>query len=96
MSNEYTPSTMSIRDVWSFARATTGDGIDHEQARAEFDRWLTGLDAEIRTATLEEAAVIAERSRVVRSILDTEYWGGYNNATRMVADAIRAAKDGEQ
>ena len=55
--SDYTPSTMSIRDVWSFARATTGDGIDHERARAEFDRWLTGLDAEIRAEALEDAAL---------------------------------------
>ena len=86
--NEYTPSTMSIRDVWSFARATTGDGINHEQARAEFDQWLTALDAEIRNAALEDAAVIV-RNNFGRSWVA---WGTLGH----LATAIRAAKDGAQ
>ena len=54
--SEYTPSTMSIRDVWSFARAAGVYGVDPEQSDAEFDRWLAEHDAEVRAAVLEEAA----------------------------------------
>ena len=52
--HEYTPTTGRVRHC-----ATHGDAWLSFQPES-FDRWLTAHDAEIRTATLEEAAAIAE------------------------------------
>ena len=53
MSDEWTPTTEDIRTSWY-------DDWFPSLSYAAFDRWLAAHDAEIRTATLEEAAGIAE------------------------------------
>ena len=71
--SEYTPTTKQVRQgyIWDYCPENT------EERKILFDRWLAAHDAATRTATLEEAAVIAD------SFGGTE-WG--------IATAIRAAK----
>lgn len=76
MSTGYTPETHEIRGAYC---ATYYDEI----AAGEFDRWLLTHDAEIRTAALEEAAVIV-RNNFGRSWVA---WGTLGH----LAAAIRAA-----
>ena len=59
---------MSIRDVWSFARAAGVYGVDPRQSGAEFDRWLTEHDAEARTAQITIHEVEIAPSEVARQV----------------------------
>ena len=93
MSDDYTPTTDHVREVFS-----SRPGCSYPKQQVMFNRWLAAHDAEIRTAALEEAAGIAENRRpeIGANVLETPYRSGlYYGGTR-TAEAIRAAKDGAQ
>ena len=57
MSDERTATTKEVRDGYAY------DGYSEDidpYYELRFDRWLAAHDAEIRTATLDEAAVIVK------------------------------------
>ena len=93
MSDERTRTTKEVRDGYAYD-GYSGDVDPYYGLR--FDRWLTAHDAEIRTAALEEAAVIADSFGMVSKRNLEPYWEGWDDSTDRVSQAIRAAKDGAQ
>ena len=93
MSDERTRTTKEVRDGYAYDHYSEYPDPYYE---LRFDRWLAAHDAEIRTAALEEAAVIADRRRpeIGSHINGSPYRSGKYDAAVLVAVAIRAAKDG--
>ena len=80
--SEYTPTTADIGRAY-YLHACSQDWEGGHAA--EFNRWLAAHDSEVRTAALEEAAVIADAIGLKRK----------SNACLEVVEAIRAAKVGD-
>ena len=82
MSDEYTPTTKQVRHDYAYNWNT--ESVDADFV-ARFDRWLAAHDAAARTAALEEAAVIAEKTISYQYMVTSS---GHISAAR----AIRFAK----
>jgi hypothetical protein len=87
--SEYTPTMEQIRYGWAvFSNWKRVPTCGRVQAEKDFDDWLKAHDAEVRNATLEEAA------RIAREMTDNEDDGYYGQACFEIAAAIRAEKEG--
>ena len=88
--SDRTPTTEQVRQGYAWD-TSPGNPAD---SRVAFDRWLTAHDAEVRTAALEEAAVIADHAQTSAVKFGFD---GLAEATvaEIIAERIRAAKVGD-
>ena len=88
MSDKYTPTTYEVCLDFAWVDGYPYEGAVDPIRKAAFNRWLTEHDAATRTAALEEAAVIAEKTISYQYMVTSS---GHIDAAR----AIRAAKVAE-
>jgi hypothetical protein len=81
-----TPTTESVRNAYGWSGHDNYAESNRDESKACFDRWLAAHDAEIRTAALEEAAVITEHH------WDKFYFPNKRHDASQIAAAIRAEK----
>jgi hypothetical protein len=77
--SEYTPTTEQMRSAWIANRWESIGQLRSEGSDAEVDRWLLAHDAEIRTATLKEAAVKLLASPIGIQITNGIGWSPTNS-----------------
>lgn len=55
MSTEYTPTTAAVRATYLNRKVQTGAPIEVRKHAADFDRWLTAHDTEVRNDATEHS-----------------------------------------
>lgn len=86
MSDEYTPSDVSVKIAFTYVEDGQSDDLTRDRESA-FDRWLAAHDDAIRAEEREKAAQIAEEMAPSRR---GTYARGQAHTARSIAAAIRA------